>query len=155
MKLACLAGLLVGGLMLACSDSDTIVALNVCTLGSVDAEAVDSLDVTIEPRGSGAVTKELEAVSVLPCGTQPRYNKRIKLGDGTEKGLATIMVEARDASGALLESAELTAKVRPEETTAVFVELGEEPMEGTGGMGGAAGAAGAGGEAGGGGAAGG
>src|SRR5690242_20441004 len=100
MRLACFAGLLFGALALACSDSDTIVALNVCTLASVNAEAIESLDVRIT--GAANATYDLENVSVLPCGTKPAYFKRIKLSDSTEKGSVTIDVRALDAASALI-----------------------------------------------------
>ena len=148
MRLACFAGLLFGTLALACSDSDTIVALNVCTLASVDAEAVESLDVNIE--GAANQAHHLAAVSVLACGTKPAYFKRIGLPDDTEKGSAVIEVRALDAAGALIEVGTANVVVRPEETVAAFVELGEAVPStgGTGGTGGAGGQPGAGGQAG-------
>lgn len=148
MRLARLAGLLFSTLALACSDSETIVALNVCTLASVDAEAIESLAVNIE--GAANQTNDLDGVAVLPCGMKPAYFKRIGLSDDTEKGNAVIEVRALDVAGALVESGTVNVVVRPEETVAAFVELGEAVPStgGTGGMGGAAGAAGQGGAAG-------
>lgn len=154
MRLACFAGLLFGTLALACSDSDTIVSLNVCTLASVDAESIESLDVNIE----GAVNQAqvLQGVSILPCGTKPAYFRRIGLPEGTEKGTASIEVRALDASGTLVEAGSVDVVVRPEETVAAFIELGEAVPStggaagapGVGGLGGAAGLGGANGEAG-------
>ena len=120
MRLACFAGLLFGTLALACSDSDTIVALNVCTLASVDAEAIESLEVRIQ--GVANQAHDLQGVSVLPCGTKPAYFKRIKLPEATDKGSATIDVRALDGAGALLETGRVEVSVRPEETVAAFVE---------------------------------
>lgn len=148
MRLACFAGLLFGTLALACSDSDTIVALNVCTLASVDAATIESLDVNIE--GVANRAHHIEGVSILACGTKPAYFKRIGLPADTEKGSAVIEVRALDAAGALVESGTTNVVVRPEETVAAFVELGEA-VPSTGGTAGAAGAGGlggAGGEAG-------
>lgn len=147
MRLACFAGLLLGTLVLACSDSETMVALNVCTLASVDADAVDSLEVRI--KGAATATRDLKDVTVLPCGSKPAFFSRIRLAESTEKGTATIEVDANDASGALLETGMTTVTVRPEEVVAAFIELGTDEMPGTGGTGGTGGAAGAGGQAGG------
>ena len=154
MRLACFAALLLGTLTLACSDEETLVALNVCTLGSVDAEAVDSLEVRIE--GAATATRDLQDVSVLPCGSKPAFFSRIRLAESTEEGSATIEVEAYDESGALLETGMTTITVQPDEVVAAFIELGTDEMPGTGGTGGTGGAGGAGGlggDAGGGGAA--
>lgn len=140
MRLACFAGLLFGTLVLGCSDSDTIVALNVCTLASVDAATIDSLEVRIE--GAANQTHQLEAVSILPCGTKPAYFKRILLPEATEKGSATVQVRALDATGALVETGATSVVVRPEEAVAAFVELGEPVAPGGGGAGGAGGAGG-------------
>ncbi|HEY6727445.1 MAG TPA: hypothetical protein VI197_25595 [Polyangiaceae bacterium] len=151
MKLACFAGLVFGTLALACSDSETVVALNVCTLASVDAEAIASLDVKIE--GAANRAYDLADVSVLPCGMKPAYFKRLSLPNDIEKGSATVEVRAIDATGALIESGSTNVVVRPEDAVAAFVELGEAVpstggMGGMGGMGGAAGSAGQGGIAG-------
>lgn len=85
---------------------------------------------------------------MLPCGTKPAYFKRIKLPEATDKGSATIDVRALDGAGALLETGRVEVSVRPEETVAAFVELGEAVAPGTGGTGGSAGAGGSGGTAG-------
>src|SRR5688572_26461309 len=113
MRLACFAGLLVGTLALGCSDSDTIVALNVCTLASVDAEAIDRLEVRIE--GVANLSQDIAGPAVLPCGTKPAYFKRIVLPEDTEKGSATFEVRALDAAGALVETGATSVTVRPEE----------------------------------------
>src|SRR6186713_1091785 len=102
MRLACFAGLLFGTVALGCSDSDTVVALNVCTLAPVDAEAIDRLEVRIE--GVANLSQQLEGASVLPCGTKPAYFKRIVLPEDTEKGFVTLEVRALDAAGALVEA---------------------------------------------------
>jgi hypothetical protein len=146
MRLACFAGLLLGTLVLACSDSETMVALNVCTLASVDAEAVDSLEVRIE--GAATATRDLKDVSVLPCGSKPAFFSRIRLADNTKKGRATVEVDAQDSSGALLETGMTSVIVQPEEVVVAFIELGTNEMPGAGGTGGTGGAAGAGGQGG-------
>lgn len=146
MRFACLAGLLLGTLVLACSDSETMIALNVCTLASVDAEEVDSLKVRIE--GAATATRELQDVNVLPCGTKPTFFSRIRLAESTKKGTATIEVDALNASGTLLETGMTSVTVRPDEVVAAFLELGTDEMQGSGGTGGSAGAGGDGGQAG-------
>ena len=112
-----------------CSDSDTILALNV-TLKPT-ATSARTLAVSITQPGQSAVdttvtiaTKETDAGIVLKSD---KFFERITLPEGYTDAEASVKVVAKDMAGAEVGTATATVAVRPAEAVAGFVTIGEDP----------------------------
>lgn len=139
-------------LLVACSDDDAIVALNV-TAGA-DVPVVDQLHVTITQGSRKFVYDFKPPVEEGAEGAEPSiqnsFFERITLPDEFDDEDALVQVEARMAGGAPFEPAltdETTVRIEESGVVAAYVKL-EFPMPEPEPEPGAAGAGGAGGEAG-------
>jgi hypothetical protein len=140
----------------ACSNGDTIVALNVTATDAVPM--VEQLHVTIT-QGSRRHVQDFAPPTETPTGEDApppsiknSFFQRLTLPDGWAEEPALIKVEAQHSDGSPFEpplSDETTVTLRPEGVVAAYIELNipaEEPSN-AGGAGGAGGAGASGGEA--------
>jgi hypothetical protein len=146
-----LGALLTAGLMaLACSEEDTIVAVNVSS--SKDVGYVTLLRVTITQSGQTPVqaefgpgnTVDVEAGAGGDKAITASVDYRITLPSGWGEGKTTVELESVNAQGQNdLAGKPQTIDLKPEETTAVFFDLKREvempPAGGAGGAGGGGG----------------
>jgi hypothetical protein len=131
----------------ACSDGDTIVALNVTATDAVPV--VEQLHVTIT-QGSRRHVQDFAPPIETPTGEDApppsiknSFFERITLPDGWAEEPALIRVEAQQADGSPLEpplSDETTVTVQPDGAVAAYIEL-DIPAEVPTGEGGAGGEA--------------
>jgi len=147
--------------LLACSDDDTIIALNVSA--AADVPVIDQLHVTIT-QGSRKFVYDFKppveaAKDDAEASIQDTFFERITLPDSFDNEDASVQVEARKASGAPFEPAladETTVRIEENGVVAAYVKLAlpmTPPQPAEGGAGGASGEAGASNEGGAGGAA--
>jgi hypothetical protein len=138
----------------ACSNGDTIVALNVTATDAVPL--VEQLHVTIT-QGSRRHVQDFAPPTETPTGDDApppsiknSFFQRITLPEGWAEEPTLIQVEAQQADGSPLEpplSDETTVTLQPEGVVAAYIEL-DIPAEMPAGEGGAGGQGGAGGEGG-------
>lgn len=130
----------------ACSDGDTIVALNVTATDAVPV--VEQLHVTIT-QGSRRHVQNFAPPTETPTGEDApppsiknSFFERITLPEGWSEEPTRIKVEAQQADGSPLEpplSDETTVTLEPDGVVAAYIEL-DIPQEMPGGEGGAGGA---------------
>ena len=145
--------------LLACSDSDTIVALNISTSDHVPllnrmhvhfAQGSKTYDQDFEMLPTRTIDNAAGAPDTLATSTA--FYERIKL-DSFSDGAATVDIEVFTSSGSYQHVMPVDFKVRENGATAVFVKVVAPedvppPPEGTGGTGGNGGTAGNGGNGG-------
>jgi hypothetical protein len=134
-------------LLLACSESDTIAALNVSTSDHVPllsrlhvhfAQGSKTLDKDFDMLPTRTIDNAAGAPDTT--ATSKAFYERIKL-DSFSEGSATVDVEAFTSSGSYQHPMPVEFKVRDHGVTAVYVKIvapedAPPPMEGTGGSGG-------------------
>jgi hypothetical protein len=113
----------------ACSDEDTVLALNFTVRQS--ASGARTLAVSVTQPGQSPVettvdvaTKESDAGIVLKNTT---FFERIVLPAGYTEAEASVQVVAKDASGAQVGMGSATVGIRPAGAVAGYVTLGEDP----------------------------
>jgi hypothetical protein len=130
--------------LLACSDSDTVVALNISAAD--DVGDVSRLHVRLTQEGKPTVETNIEPPKrdVPDAGKAivSRFYERITLPESWTDGEASVDVDVYDANGELfLEPEPVKLEIRDEGATAVFVSLARAPIPppegGAGGAGGA------------------
>jgi hypothetical protein len=111
----------------ACSQDETIVAVNVNSADSVGNPS--QLVITISQQGQSPVVREI----MPPTRTQdsgvsikPMFFERVTLPDSWERAKTEVKVEAEDSRG-VYESAMTEVTVRPGGAVAAFVDLGKKP----------------------------
>lgn len=130
-----------GSVVLACSDSETIVALNVTSDRAYVGEAAKLRVSITQPGKSAPATVEFTPPNSPVDGGALQINEkvvhRITLPDGWEEVESTAEVEAVGTSGQVTVKSNVKFLLHPEETTAVFVDLKKppEPPAPTGGTG--------------------
>jgi hypothetical protein len=144
------ASLIAVAMLTACSESDTIVALNILSSPDVGEVSTVRVAITQEPT-AGFMTEFTPPTVAGPNDTRlirPRFFERIKLPDSFRTAPATIDVELIDLSGVAFLTQSSTVDIRRHGAIAAYFTFAPEMPDG--GAGGAGGGGGAGGAAGGG-----
>jgi hypothetical protein len=111
----------------ACSDDETVVAVNINSADEVGNPS--SLVITISQEGQSPVVKEIMPPTRTQdsgVSIQPTFFERIVLPDAWEREQSEVKVDAKKASGVYL-SAQTKITVRPGGAVAAFVDLGKKP----------------------------
>ena len=115
------------GLLTGCSTSDTVVALNFDLPQPI--AGLSTLEVSITQEGQPGVTKSIVPPVVPTDGGAPQaksaFFERISVPGSWTDAPAQIHVEAKDARGTTLESADTTTSIRDDGAVAANVTLGK------------------------------
>lgn len=121
---------LLGLSLAACSESDTVISVNVA-YGDGLTE-VETLRFTLEQEGNPEVEEVVDAPKVendMMELVPDDFFHRVTLPDSWDDGEATVLVEALDSRSRLIISDEATVRVRVGTAVAAFVELAIEAEE--------------------------
>lgn len=119
---------LLGLSLAACSESDTVISVNVAYGDGVTE--LETLRFTLEQGSNPEVEEVIDAPKTMNDQGQllPHFH-RVTVPDSWDDSEATVLVEALDSRDRLIVSDEATVRVRVGSGVAAFVELGIEAEE--------------------------
>lgn len=117
-------------LLTGCSTSDTVVALNFNLPAPI--AGLTTLEVSITQAGQPGVTKSIVPPTVPTDGGAPQaksaFFERISVPGSWTDAPAQIHVDAKNAQGTTLESADTTTSIRDDGAVAASVTIGKAPV---------------------------